>query len=167
MVKSFGSVHELLTRYQRLHGCIQRSRWVASEEFGQLVRRSRFSKGSTNGSGRRSFAEVPGSRGRPDCDSVFELCTSDGFSGPTRHFRPLKRLQLTHSAIVVFIVVRAHAGEPPFVLNRLQISVYELCTDGKLTSSFGLFSFCRAVIRSKPEHGIEFDFQVLPQRRAK
>jgi hypothetical protein len=58
-------------------------------------------------------------------------------------------------------VVRIHAGEPPFVLNRLQISVYEFCTDGKLTSSFGLFSFCRAVIRNKPEHGIEVDFQVL------
>jgi hypothetical protein len=55
--------------------------------------------------------------GRPDCDSVYELCTSDGFSGPTRHFRPLKRLQLTHSAIVVFIVVRIHAGEPSCTFN--------------------------------------------------
>jgi dienelactone hydrolase len=30
--------------------------------------------------------------------SVYELCTSDGFSGPMRHFRPLKSLQLIDSA---------------------------------------------------------------------
>lgn len=44
--------------------------------------------------------------------SVYELRTSAGFSGLTRHFRPLKTLQLTHSALFVLIVVRIHAGEP-------------------------------------------------------
>jgi len=69
-------------------------------------------------------------------DSVYELCTSGGFSGPIRHFRPLKSLQVIDSALLNVIVVRAHAGEPFFVFNQLQNSVYELCTDADLTSSF-------------------------------
>jgi hypothetical protein len=32
------------------------------------------------------------------------------------------------------IVVRAHAGEPPFVFNRLLLSVYGSCTDADFTS---------------------------------
>ena len=65
---------------------------------------------------------------------MYELCTSGGFSGPTRHFRPLKALQLTDSAFLKVIVVRAHAGEPPLIFSHLAISVYELCTDAELTS---------------------------------
>jgi hypothetical protein len=52
------------------------------------------------------------------------------------------------------IVVRAHAGEPPFGFNQLRIPVYELRTDGELTSPFGLLIFCRALIPSEPEYGI-------------
>jgi len=66
-------------------------------------------------------------------DSLYELCTSDGFSGPIRHFRPLNTLQLTDSTSLKVIVVRAHAGEPPFLFSWLAISVYELCTSTDLT----------------------------------
>jgi hypothetical protein len=83
---------------------------------------------------------------------VYESCTSAGFSGPIRHFRPLKSLQPTDSECVVLIVVRAHAGEPSFVFNRLQNSVYELCTDADSTSPSILFRFQRALIPDEPEH---------------
>jgi len=79
---------------------------------------------------------------------VYELCTSGGFSGPIRHFRPLNTLQLTHSALVTVIVVRAHAGEPSLVFKRLQNCVYELCTNADLTSPFILFSFQTALIQT-------------------
>jgi hypothetical protein len=47
--------------------------------------------------------------------AVYELCTSGGFSGLFRHFRPLKALQFTDSAWVAIIVVRILAGEPPLI----------------------------------------------------
>ena len=52
---------------------------------------------------------------------MYELCTSDGISGPIRHFRPLKSLQVTDSALVKVIVVRIHAGEPHFCFNSLEL----------------------------------------------
>jgi hypothetical protein len=56
------------------------------------------------------------------------------------------------------IVVRAHAGEPPFVFRYLEIFVYELRTDADLTSRFCLFNLHRALIPDVPGHGIESDF---------
>ena len=44
--------------------------------------------------------------------SVYELCTSDGFSGLIGHFRPLKTLQLADIASLKVILVRIHVGEP-------------------------------------------------------
>ena len=61
-----------------------------------------------------------------------------------RHFRRLESLQVTDSALLKVIVVRAHAGEPPFDFNQLRIPLYELRTDGDLTWPFGLLIFCRA-----------------------
>jgi hypothetical protein len=46
--------------------------------------------------------------------AVYELRTSGGFSGPIRHFRPLRILQLIDSTLLNLIVVRIHAGEPNF-----------------------------------------------------
>jgi len=51
-------------------------------------------------------------------------------------------------------MIRAHAGEPSFVFKWLQISVYELRTDGELTSSFDLLAFHAAWIPSEREHGV-------------
>jgi len=52
--------------------------------------------------------------------AVYELCTSAGFSGPFRHFRPLRILQLTDFTLLMVIVVRIHAGEPPFSFSTLE-----------------------------------------------
>ena len=83
-------------------------------------------------------------------DSAYELCTSAGFSGPIRHSRLLQTLQVTDSSQVKVIMVLAHAGEPPFVSKTLCVSVYELCTDGDLTSRRTVRLFC-VYLRSKPD----------------
>ena len=49
-------------------------------------------------------------------------------------------------------MARAQAGEPFYDFKQLQVFVYELRTDGKLTSPFGLLAFLRALIPDQAEH---------------
>jgi len=58
-----------------------------------------------------------------DHDSGYELRTSVG-----RHFRPVERLQLTHSACVVLVLVRTHAAEPLPWNQQLKIPSASFCT---------------------------------------
>jgi hypothetical protein len=64
-------------------------------------------------------------------------------------------------------VIRVHAGEPFFVFNQLQVSMYGLRTDGKSASSFGLFTFPRALIpdsRSIESNQVSwYDFQATTE----
>jgi hypothetical protein len=94
-------------------------RLIATDLFGCSAREP---LGCTlhNGSNLLNY-EVKGERRQAwsGANSVYELCTSGGLSSPIGHFRPLKALQLTHSALVTAIVVRIHAREPSLVFKYL------------------------------------------------
>ena len=54
-------------------------------------------------------------------------------------------------------MIRAHAGEPPFIFKHFEIFVYRLRTDTDLTSPFDFCRLRRALIPIQSEHGIESD----------
>ena len=81
-----------------------------------------------------------------------------------RHFRPLKRLQVTDSALLKVIVVRIHAGEPRLCFQSLgdfRVRVLHECRFKHR------IAYCRVLLllwnnlnsRLTPEHGIHFGFE--------
>ena len=69
-------------------------------------------------------------------ESVYELCTSARISGPARHSRPLKTLQVADSVLLEVIVVRAHAGEPNLLLQVVRSNFSGRGTDFVPSLSF-------------------------------